>query len=83
MRDQTISILIIALVVSFGVGFMVGSTRVEMSSPYPSNYNPVAAVESEGIKAAQASTKQCFDLIARQLTREATVGASPTNLPTH
>ncbi len=66
----------IALVVAFGVGFLVGSSG-RQESPWPANYSPSAALESQGIKAAQESTKQCFDLIAKQLVREASATAAP------
>ncbi len=67
MKDQTVPVLIVALVVAFGIGFMVGHASAPQPSPLPLNYNPVAAMESQGIKAAQENAKLCFDLIASHL----------------
>lgn len=66
-QEQTIIALLIAIVVSVGVGFQIGvSVNHQPPSALPSNFDAVAAVAGE--KAARAESAAFLELLQRQTT---------------
>ncbi len=62
MKDQ---ILIIGLVVSLGVGYLIGHfsaprDMVVATQNYPQNYDPARGIANDAIKAAQESQANCW-----------------------
>ena len=74
MNESPNQMLIIGIVVSLGVGVLIGAhLRPQPESIFPSNYDPVA-VAAEG-KAARAEATACYALLTEQTRSVANVKA--------